>query len=320
MPEAYPADRYEQYEEEPDSRRTITKPRKGVAPKRNLPAPELPGFQSADEVVMTYRPGRIERQWLAASLVPFYDGNLITDVLSLVRGGKEANVYLCAAHPTLGVELAAAKVYRPRRFRNLRNDAIYREGRPLLTEDGRPAKRSDHRIIRAVGKRTAFGEQVRHTSWLMHEYNILALLSAAGASVPQPFGACENALLMAYCGDRYGGAPTLSQIELEPDEAARAFRDTIRTMELMLSRELVHGDLSAFNLLYWNSAVTVIDFPQVVDAHVHRYAYPIFERDVVRVCEYFRRQGVPARPELLAPAMWRRCIERGPAGEETGPV
>ncbi|MCA9903910.1 MAG: hypothetical protein KC547_08640, partial [Anaerolineae bacterium] len=50
----------------------------------------------------TYVPGLFEEGWLLSSLRSFYDQALITDVLARVRGGKEANVYRCAAHPTTG--------------------------------------------------------------------------------------------------------------------------------------------------------------------------------------------------------------------------
>jgi serine/threonine-protein kinase RIO1 len=82
---------------------------------------------------MTYKPSRHESGWLLSSLAPFYQQNLITDVLASVKGGKEASVYRCQAGPTLvaeGTSLLAAKVYRPRQFRNLRNDKMYRDGRP----------------------------------------------------------------------------------------------------------------------------------------------------------------------------------------------
>ena len=72
--------------------------------------------------------------------------------------------------PETGLELVAAKVYRPRMFRNLRNDKMYRDGRELLTADGKHGK-PDDRMIRAVGKKTAYGQQVAHTSWLMYEFN-----------------------------------------------------------------------------------------------------------------------------------------------------
>jgi len=82
----------------------------------------------------------------------------------------------------------AAKVYRPREFRNLRNDKMYREGRPILTAAGRRVKKTDHRLLRAVGKKTEFGVQVEHTSWLMYEYTTLKQLHDAGAAVREPQG------------------------------------------------------------------------------------------------------------------------------------
>ncbi len=62
----------------------------------------------------TYVGSKYERLWVLSWLGPFYDNKQITDVLHRVKGGKEANVYCCAAHPDTGLELMAAKVYRPR--------------------------------------------------------------------------------------------------------------------------------------------------------------------------------------------------------------
>src|SRR6185312_13707093 len=67
--------------------------------------------------------------WILSSLTPFYEQQLITDVLHEAHSGKEATVYCCKAHPSTGVEYLAAKIYRPRMFRSLRNDAIYRFSR-----------------------------------------------------------------------------------------------------------------------------------------------------------------------------------------------
>src|SRR5690349_20857502 len=68
----------------------------------------------------TYQPARYEKVWLLSSLRSFYDEHLITDVQAQVKGGKEASVYRCAADSSTGAEMLAAKVYRPRMFRNLR--------------------------------------------------------------------------------------------------------------------------------------------------------------------------------------------------------
>jgi RIO kinase 1 len=257
----------------------------------------------------TYRPGRHEAGWLLDSLREFYYEAMITDVLAQVKGGKEASVYCCEAHPSIGEPFLAAKVYRPRRFRTMRNDVQYRRGRQVLTEAGRPVKTTDHRVMRAIGKKSAFGVQVMHTSWLMHEYTTMESLYQAGAAVPRPVACSANAILMRYYGDGVLGAPTLNEVSLEPDEAQVLFREVLRNVELFLEHELIHADLSAYNILYWQGAITVIDFPQVVNCAVNRDAYSILQRDVQRVCDYFRRQGVRSDPAILLDALWRRYVE-----------
>ena len=262
------------------------------------------GLEGGFQTTYSPSPGQFEERWLLSSMRAFYDEQLIDDILAIVKGGKEANVYRCNAHPTTGLGLLAAKVYRPRMFRNLRNDKMYREGRTLLTEEGREVKRGDTRMARAVGKKTPFGMQVRHTSWLMYEYTTLQQLHAAGGAVPLPVGASENAILMGYVGDEHLAAPTLNTVNLSPDEAHRHFRTVLRNVELMLKHNLIHGDLSAYNILYWQGEITLIDFPQVVDSRTNDNAHAILRRDLRRVCEYFSAQGVDCDAESIVGDLW----------------
>lgn len=310
-------DQYEDYEARFDPMLSDRKARRQRKPKAHH-QPKKARQAVIEEIVdstvnessfkTTYIPGKFEEGWLLESLRPFYDRGLITDVLARVKGGKEANVYRCAAHPETGLELVAAKVYRPRMFRNLRNDKMYREGRVLLTADGKHGK-PDDRMIRAVGKKTAYGQQVAHTSWLMYEYQTLERLYTAGASVPQPISSAENALLMGYCGDAQLAAPALSEITLDRDEAKPLFFDALRNIELMLQNGMIHGDLSAYNILYWDGAITLIDFPQVTDSRGNSHAYDILRRDITRVCEYFADQGVDADADRIMWRLWKRYVE-----------
>jgi RIO kinase 1 len=209
----------------------------------------------------------------------------------------------------MSIDLVAAKVYRPRQFRNLRNDKVYREGRDVLTSAGRPVKKSDHRVMRAIGKKTAFGVQVSHTSWLMHEYKMLEKMYQSGGSVPRAYAASENAILMGYRGDMQLAAPTLSQIRLSSDEAGILFEVVMSNVELMLAHGLIHGDLSAYNILYWDGEITIIDFPQTVRLDANREARSILERDIVRVCQYFERQGVEVDATQLFEDLWSRYVD-----------
>ena len=254
----------------------------------------------------TYRPSRYEEGWLLASLHSFYDQGLIRDVLALVKGGKEANVYRCEAHPATGLGLLAAKVFRPRMFRSLRNDKMYRQGRDVLTPNGRPAGMQADRVAHAILNKTAFGLQAAHTSWLMHEFTALERLYEAGASVPRPIAASENAILMSYHGDEQMAAPTLNTVGLSLDEVGPLFQDVLRNIDLMLQHDLVHGDLSAYNILYWQGELTLIDFPQVVNLRANDNARFILQRDVQRTCEYFVLQGAECEPGTIADELWTR--------------
>ncbi len=249
-----------------------------------------------------------ERWWIHNYLGPFHREELITDVLRQVAGGKEATVYCCTANPATGLEFIAAKVYRPRFFRQLRNDALYRQGRRLIDATGKAVR--DRRHLRAVAKGTRIGKNVQHASWMAHEYETLRVLHAAGVSVPRPLALGDNAMLMEYVGDLNAPAPRLNQARLSRAEAQRLYTRLMEDVERMLAAGRVHADLSAYNVLYWQGEVWLIDFPQAVDPWVHPDAFPIFQRDVTRLCQFFRRYGIQSDPRALAESMWvRHCAD-----------
>ncbi|MGH2593966.1 MAG: RIO1 family regulatory kinase/ATPase [Anaerolineae bacterium] len=249
-----------------------------------------------------------EMQWIISALSGFYADKLIDDVLRVVKGGKEASVYVCAAHPSTGVDFIAAKIYRPRMFRSLKNDAMYREGRSIIGEEGKTIKARDKRVQRAVQQMTRFGQELRTGSWIGHEYETLRLLYEADVDIPKPYAQGGNAIMMEYLGDDQSAAPTLNHLALEPDEAQPLFDRVMRNIEIMLARHRIHADLSAYNILYWDGEIKIIDFPQAVDPRVNPHSYALLARDVERVCQYFARYGVKADPVRLAKDMWRRYM------------
>ena len=250
----------------------------------------------------TYKPARFEEWWLLDSLGSFYEHKLISDVLRRVKGGKEASVYQCRPGVEMDAPLVAAKVYRPRSLRNLKNDHEYRTGRIDLDEDGTALwKEAD---VNAVLKRTAYGEEVRHTSWIAYEFKTLEILHEAGADVPKPYAMEKNAILMRFIGDLATAAPTLNTLTLEWDEAKSLFERVVRNIDIMLARDRIHGDLSAYNILYWDGEITLIDFPQVVLPEANPASWNIFQRDVMRICQYFSTQAVDVDARKLARDLW----------------
>lgn len=295
------------------------------APKARRPAPppvadlahEAAAPNSASGLVLsaTLDATSEERDWIANHLGPFAgdfsENQLLTAVLRRVKGGKEANVYCCAAHSSSGLDLIAAKLYRPRLLRNLRNDARYRQGRPVLG----PGGARDRRLHKAIAQKSHAGLEANEASWLEYEYQTMLRLHQAGADVPRPLKHDTNVILMEYVGDDGMPAPLLSQVTLDRSEAPDLFARLLHNVELMLSAQVVHGDLSAYNVLYWEGEPRIIDFPQVVDPRQNREAFAIFQRDIERLCQYFARHGVASQPNRLARDLWRKHVRRNGAGD-----
>lgn len=248
-------------------------------------------------------PKHHERRWVIGSVTRFWQDEIIRDVLYQVKAGKEANVYACLAGEATEHEMLAAKLYRPRMFRHLRNDAAYKIGRLTHNREGKKI-RANSGVERAVKKKTAFGQSLEFSNWIGHEYRMQKALWDAGGDVPEPIAHSGNAILMGYCGDATLAAPTLNDVSLDSDVAPALFKRVMENVRLMLSINQVHGDLSPYNILYWQGEIMLIDFPQMVDATVNPNAQRFLERDIKRVVDYFSQFGVSADGMTLAHDLW----------------
>jgi len=253
----------------------------------------------------SFLPAGHERTWLLSYLEEFYNNQIITDIVGKVRGGKEATIYCCSAHPSTGLDLIAAKVYRPAMFRSLRNDTQYRQGRDIVNEAGKTVH--SRREALAARKNTRYGQELRHVSWLEAEFQTMQLLYEARADVPRPLTHSSNVILMEYIGAEKSPAPTLNQVHLEQSEARIHFERLVRNLEIMLACQRVHADFSAYNILYWEGELKIIDFPQAVNPRRNPDAPALFARDVERLCQYFARYHVACNPHALASDLWSRA-------------
>lgn len=309
---------YQYLDNSREARRSRTKPNKNKQQRNGRSHQTLQEIRDMDDGIESWVPSYAkaldpqhhERQWVIESVGPFYRDQIVTDVTRLVKGGKEANVYACTGHPATGVDLIAAKLYRPRELRHLKNDAVYKAGRQLRDADGKEIK--GRRVKLALSKKTSYGKSVDIQWWIGNEYRTQTQLFEAGADVPKPIAHQGNTVLMAYIGDEYGPAPTLSEVRLPREEAAPLFKRIMDNVALMLDNHLVHGDLSAYNILYWDGAVHLIDFPQMVEARHNPHAYELLERDITRVCDYFAGYGLKNNPVALARSLWDPYM--GPGG------
>jgi RIO kinase 1 len=225
----------------------------------------------------------------------FLGEGLVTDVVRIIRTGKEASVHLCRANrSTTGEDLLALKVYHPLNRRDFRDESIYRDGEFI----------KERRIRAALEKKTRFGRHVQGWLWVNREWETLRALSDSGAPVPRPLAATEEAILMTYVGDAEAAAPQLRSVRPSREEAQDLFEQVMRAIELLLFRNVIHGDLSAYNVLVWEGRATLIDLPQAVDPRKNRHAEAMLQRDVARICEHFARHGVTSSPDLITADLW----------------
>jgi RIO kinase 1 len=311
----------DEMDEKRAGRRRRTDTRRPYARLRRKMAVEASRFKSAQsedptDFRFTYEPARFEESWLLMSLGELYEHQWISDVLRRVRSGKEASVYQCRGGATVGGGLVAAKVYRPWTLRAMHSDGTYRDGRVDLDGEGREL--IEDGMLHAIRKKSEYGRVLLYQSWMAYEYRTLQALHAAGADVPEPHMMGQHTILMGFVGDAQRAAPSLNEVQLEPGESRRLFDRVLHNIDVLLAQHRIHGDLSAYNILYWKGGITLIDFPQVLAPGQNRNAYRIFERDVRRVCEYFGRQGVDADAATLAAELWRAhgfAPANGPDGE-----
>ena len=243
----------------------------------------------------------------------FFNDGWITAVEYLVSSGKEGTVFCCRAAEPTGHDRLAVKIHRGRNFRSFKNDAIYLSGRAMgVSLSGSAGVKSsgmpDRRLERAVAKRTRRGKAAIEHSWINHEFNTLQVLHAAGARVPRPFTMSGHAVLMEYLGDEHGPAPMLKHVSLERRQAVEMFTGLIDEITLWLACERIHGDLSPFNILYWQDQAMVIDFPQAVNPRDNPDSLFLLERDIRNVAMYFEQYGVAADPVRIARDLWLKFM------------
>ena len=113
---------------------------------------------------------------------------------------------------------------------------------------------------------------------------------------------------MEFIGDSNGPAPLLLRCDLKPSAARRAFDKLMLEIARMLAQNVIHGDLSAYNILYWNDEPIIIDVAQSVDPRYSLEIYPLLERDITQTARYFQRYGIQCDPVAIAGDLWTRYL------------
>ena len=130
------------------------------------------------------------------------------------------------------------------------------------------------------------------TIWVRKEHRNLKRLESSGLRVPSAFEVNRNVLVMEYLGTDEAPSPRIRDITLENPQAV--FDELLKFIQIAWNdADLVHADLSEYNVLWHNDEPWVIDVGQAVKS-AHPNAQEFLVRDVKNICNWASKKGVDA--------------------------
>jgi len=124
-------------------------------------------------------------------------------------------------------------------------------------------------------------------AWTKKEFSNLVRARGAGIAVPEPLVWDRNILIMSFLGEGEVPYPHLRNVELaDPKETYAQILSIIDS--LYKKAELVHADLSEFNILYGDKPY-LIDMGQSVTRD-HPRALPFLMRDIRNINRFFKNR------------------------------
>lgn len=181
---------------------------------------------------------------------------VIVDMFVHLACGKEASIYCSTTHPLYinecfinGVEVPqtlAVKIYKTNCTEaNFRDQYLC----------------NDHRF------KSRYNKKNRNITELWAEREALNLdrLHNAGVHSPYVYERKGHILVMTYIGDEENPAPQLKNVNFSSKDLPIVYNEIIGMMHAMYNKaELVHSDLSEYNILYHNKKCVFIDVPQAM--------------------------------------------------------
>ncbi|TYZ66145.1 hypothetical protein PybrP1_010978 [[Pythium] brassicae (nom. inval.)] len=127
--------------------------------------------------------------------------------------------------------------------------------------------------------------------WAEKEMRNLRRLRDAGIFAPNPIMLRSHVLLMDFIGREGYPAPKLKDAKLSETRYRECYLYCVKMMRTMYQKcKLVHGDLSEYNILYYQQQLYFIDVSQSVE-HEHPSAADFLRKDCRNVTDYFTKYG-----------------------------
>lgn len=205
-------------------------------------------------------------------LFSFMNEGKLDELHGVVSAGKEARVYWGKSKE--GKEIAV-KIY-------LTSSAEFLKGMRKYIDGDRRFKNVKHNTRSLV------------FTWAQKEFRNLTEASRAGVRVPKPIAVKNNVVLMEFIGEHGVSAPSMK--EQPPSSPEKVYAVLLTFIERLYRKaELVHGDLSEYNMMVWKGKLVIFDMSQSVPTS-HPLAEYLLRRDLENVNRFFSRLGVNVKP------------------------
>lgn len=193
---------------------------------------------------------------------------VIRELKGVISSGKEARVYWAKGWDSSDL---AVKIYLVETTDFRKSIRKYIEGDPRF-----------ERIPESNLRKLIY-------EWTKKEFRNLKRMHEAGVRVPRPIAFLGNILVMEFIGENGYRAPLLVEAvdELEVDELNQIYLDLKEQVKMIVCKvELVHADLSEYNVMVWDGKPWIIDVSQAVDLS-HPKALEFLERDLANIHRFF---------------------------------
>ncbi|MEL9969509.1 MAG: serine protein kinase RIO [Metallosphaera sp.] len=179
-----------------------------------------------------------------------------------------------------------------------------------------PAKNSSDKIIalkiyytstashkRAIRKYTSLDNRINSKfsstkeliyGWARKEFSNLLKMYKSGVRVPEPYLLIKNVLAMEFIGYGINRSPLLAEL----DEVTQdIYLDVLAQVETMVIKaQLVHGDLSEYNIMVKDDKAYIIDVGQALPLKDNG-SLELLARDLANVNKFFKSKGIDVIPE-----------------------
>jgi RIO kinase 1 len=197
---------------------------------------------------------------------------VLDELNGVVNAGKESRVYW--GKDPEGKDLAV-KIY-------LTSSAEFKKGMLKYIQGDYRFKRVKHNTKSLI------------FTWAQKEFRNLEQAYRAKVRVPKPIAIKNNVLVMEFIGKEGIKAPSLKNYHIEnPDKIYNTIMLYMRRM--YQKADLIHGDLSEYNIMIWNKKPVIFDISQAVPS-THPLAEFLLNRDLKNINRFFKRLGVDVYP------------------------